>query len=87
MGAFELATRLPFRCYLKVGRESDPETGEDFLTAVIMEDPPEAGWRDRPERHRFDERCRTGVSASSVARLEALAVPMLEHFIASRLDT
>jgi hypothetical protein len=43
---------LPLRVYLKIGREEDPETGMEFLAAVLMESPPDGGWESDCEYFR-----------------------------------
>lgn len=55
---------LPLRCYLKLGVERDEDDGELFLSAVIMESPPEDGWESDcdyfshvPKTHAAGSRC------------------------------
>jgi hypothetical protein len=70
--------RMPKNFHLKCSVEQDPDEEHPFLSAVIMEAPPDEGWptldayfgspghpndEDRLNRFRYDEACRVGTSA------------------------
>lgn len=44
MTLIEALTKIPPGFHLEIARERDPEDGHEFLTAVLMEEPPEDGW-------------------------------------------
>ena len=92
----EALRRMPPNFYLKCGMEEAEDGDEDdegiFLSAVIMEEPPEGGWPTRgayfghnppegPEEFpwKFDDSCRVGVSGSAddPANFERLVIDMI----------
>jgi hypothetical protein len=77
MNLGEALKRMPPNFYLKCGVEIDDESDAPFISAVIMETPPEEGWPSlaayfnnpgyredskRLELHRFDDAARVGIS-------------------------
>lgn len=74
----EAILRMPLNFYLQCAVEVDLDDNGRFLSAVIMEVPPDNGWASlddyfgspghgedkRLEMYKFDDSCRAGVSAS-----------------------
>lgn len=87
----EALLRMPPNFYLKCGMEVDPETGAPFLSAVIMEVPPEGGWASladyfrapgykedgRLERFKLEDACRVGISCDDAAAFDGLVIGMI----------
>lgn len=76
----EALWKLPPNFYLKCAVEKDPEDGHQFLSAVLMEEPPDGGWtspdayfggtgyvggEERIRPWKFDDACRVGVTVET----------------------
>jgi hypothetical protein len=95
MSIAKAISKIPPNFYLQCAVEVNPEDGNHFLAAVIMESAPIGGWSSlddyfdlpgyrndgRLERYKFDDSCRVGVSANinDYESFERLIINMIHN--------